>query len=326
MDCTCRLWSARRGEQLFQINLPSPVTHIQVDHQSSIYCSCLNRLIVFRTESLFKEEELPSFWQDTNIKDMISTMRKKSQPALALQKQIDHSKQGVTIPELQKLIAHGLLMPHALETMISQFQDIDAEQIYRNMKRYRIPLRQMQRVIANNAKYHPRDLLHALGTKNRPGIIYALISKGAPLSGLMNKLGYNMVRVNDNIQIFLNDEDIDKEGIHRDTARSRAVGGVAWLNNEEDNEYDPLDDELGSFDPMQTTGKILHFIPSEQRKLIKDLHSKNGIQPIFLRSLAAAERKEGAPFPNFDPDRVPEDIGFVNRAMTGTVSERFNER
>jgi WD40 repeat protein len=63
MDSTCRLWSTKRGEQLFQINLPAPITHIQVDLNENIYCSCLNRLVVFTTKALYKEQDLPTFWQ-----------------------------------------------------------------------------------------------------------------------------------------------------------------------------------------------------------------------------------------------------------------------
>ncbi|KAH9249197.1 hypothetical protein BASA81_013097 [Batrachochytrium salamandrivorans] len=37
MDSTCRLWSSRRGELLFQINTPAPVTMIQVDILDHIY-------------------------------------------------------------------------------------------------------------------------------------------------------------------------------------------------------------------------------------------------------------------------------------------------
>lgn len=67
MDSTCRLWSTKRGEQLFQINLPSPVSHIQVDFNQHIYCACLNRLVVFSTKALFKEQELPTYWQESVI-------------------------------------------------------------------------------------------------------------------------------------------------------------------------------------------------------------------------------------------------------------------
>lgn len=79
----------------------------------------------------------------------------------------------------------------------------------------------------------------------------------------------------------------------------------------------------------------MHFIPSEQIKLIRDLHSRAGIRPIFLRSLASAEKEEGQPFPNFNPEQIPEvKSKFKNQVISTTglpgqlkpkPTSRFNE-
>lgn len=70
----CRIWSVRRGEQLFQINFPGPVTHIHLDAESNIYCSCLKRLTVFKIEALFKDGDLPTYWQTTAMHQMVSQL------------------------------------------------------------------------------------------------------------------------------------------------------------------------------------------------------------------------------------------------------------
>ena len=45
-DATIRLWSAKRGILLFQINTPSPVMGIQFDDLDQVICICENRVLV----------------------------------------------------------------------------------------------------------------------------------------------------------------------------------------------------------------------------------------------------------------------------------------
>ncbi|TPX32090.1 hypothetical protein SmJEL517_g04755 [Synchytrium microbalum] len=55
-DSTCRLWSARRGDLLFQINTPSPVSAIHIDDFDRLFCICLNRLMIFQFHASSKAE------------------------------------------------------------------------------------------------------------------------------------------------------------------------------------------------------------------------------------------------------------------------------
>lgn len=62
MDGTCRIWSSRRGDPLFQINMPAAVNLIRIDYQDHLYFCCSNRLLVFKIKPLFKEADLPNYW------------------------------------------------------------------------------------------------------------------------------------------------------------------------------------------------------------------------------------------------------------------------
>jgi hypothetical protein len=63
LDCTIKLWSVKRGNLLFQINAPSPVTSIYIDASDKIYAACQNRLLVFGIAAHSKEADLPPAWK-----------------------------------------------------------------------------------------------------------------------------------------------------------------------------------------------------------------------------------------------------------------------
>ena len=130
MDSTCRIWSTRRGEQLFQVNLPAPVNQVQVDIYQNIYCICQNRLVVLSTQCLFKEDDLPLYWREGEARHMLNELHRgygKDGP-------IEQGK-PTGMSELQKLIAHGLLLPKALNTIVSQYERINGNQLHHNMKK-----------------------------------------------------------------------------------------------------------------------------------------------------------------------------------------------
>ena len=72
LDSTVRIWSSRRGEPLFQINVPDPVPQIKLDFNDTLYCSCSNRILIFSIKPMFKEAELPNFWKNKEMKKKIS--------------------------------------------------------------------------------------------------------------------------------------------------------------------------------------------------------------------------------------------------------------
>jgi WD40 repeat protein len=46
IDSTCSIWSSRRGEALFQINMPGPVTLIRIDYEDKLRFFCETRILV----------------------------------------------------------------------------------------------------------------------------------------------------------------------------------------------------------------------------------------------------------------------------------------
>ena len=72
LDSTVRIWSSRRGEPLFQINVPDPVPQVKLDYSDNLYCSCSNRILIFNIKPMFKEAEMPNFWKKGEMKKKIS--------------------------------------------------------------------------------------------------------------------------------------------------------------------------------------------------------------------------------------------------------------
>jgi len=52
IDSTCRLWSTRKGEMIFQVNLPAPPQSLYISPgtpNDMLYITCQNRLLVMYT-------------------------------------------------------------------------------------------------------------------------------------------------------------------------------------------------------------------------------------------------------------------------------------
>nr|KAJ3419641.1 hypothetical protein HK105_006707 [Polyrhizophydium stewartii] len=220
-----------------------------------------------------------------------------------------------------ELIAHGLVLPRFLDTLLSQYREIDAKQLDANLRRV---LRLMI-----TSKFHPRDILKALATKGN-----------TPITGYMLKLGFAQTdeeRDKTMIQLDYRDFQPPSQAGTADRHMMRRPHGdfdydkwwQGWYKSqegEEEEEEEDDEDELAIMRPQtQPRGKILHFIPSEQMKLLKDLHASRDVKPIFLRQLAI-EKEEGHMFPNFDPqDDVVDSRPIVPKHAIKRQGVRFNE-
>ncbi|TPX42556.1 hypothetical protein SeLEV6574_g05538 [Synchytrium endobioticum] len=79
-DSTCRLWSARRGDLLFQINTPAPVTSIHVDETDRLFCICQSRLMVFQFHASSKPEvELEAHEKPVEALHLLHRQQKKQE-------------------------------------------------------------------------------------------------------------------------------------------------------------------------------------------------------------------------------------------------------
>ncbi|KAH9267221.1 hypothetical protein BASA84_000763 [Batrachochytrium salamandrivorans] len=339
--CNSELWSSRRGELLFQINTPAPVTMIQVDILDHIYLSCQNRLLIFGIKALFKENDLPQYWQAPETRPLVPQPKTQVEPILpTIEPPKPLSPKNVSIGELRRLIAHGLALPRLLESLVSQFHDIDKKQLESNMRRHNANSSQLLRLITSS-RFHPQDILKALSAKGNVTVLYSLISYGGSITGYMLKLGFKQSddgHEHHRIQIDDSDFQAPVHGKGHDYYTKNIAHGdfdpETWwqdwhhpfLNNESDEDgYDEENDGFGVRSSAQPKGKVLHFIPSIQMKLLKDLQAKRAVKPIFLRQLAL-ETEQGRPFPNFDlQDRIIDQRPILPKHSVTKQGVRFNE-
>jgi WD40 repeat protein len=125
LDSTCKIWSTKSGNQLFQINLPGPISHIYIDYQSNIYCGCQNRIVVFNAQFYSKDHELPIYWQDAEIK---STIQRSLIEETHQEKELTHQEKVSSMESLKNEISSSLY------NLFSEYPEIDTGQIYRNMR------------------------------------------------------------------------------------------------------------------------------------------------------------------------------------------------
>ena len=309
-DSTCRLWSSRRGDLLFQINTPAPVTSIQSDLRDYIYLSSGSRLLVFSIRALFKPHELPNYWKPEEVKATIQEHKvhfkqsideispeakhilteinaKPKQPNLNDPHEM-HIR-GITLNELRRFLGQGLILPSFLDTLLKEYKEIDSQQLYKNMKKYDLSPRQILKIFLNSP-FHPKDILEALVSKKNAPVLYSLISNGNPITALMVKLGYQLVTNRDALMLKLDFRDFSpptklngKEGDkHAKERFDYAKWWAGWYNQNAKLQSDDESDEDWDFDEFSSgdeedspneaarpKGKILHFIPSQQIKIIK---------------------------------------------------------
>ncbi|KAH6597994.1 hypothetical protein BASA61_002979 [Batrachochytrium salamandrivorans] len=342
--CNSELWSSRRGELLFQINTPAPVTMIQVDILDHIYLSCQNRLLIFGIKALFKENDLPAVLCD----GMLATVEITH---IGMTAGIDldptyHEPPKPLLPKMCQLescvgsLHMDWSLPRLLESLVSQFHDIDKKQLESNMRRHNANSSQLLRLITSS-RFHPQDILKALSAKGNVTVLYSLISYGGSITGYMLKLGFKQSddgHEHHRIQIDDSDFQAPVHGKGHDYYTKNIAHGdfdpETWwqdwhhpfLNNESDEDgYDEENDGFGVRSSAQPKGKVLHFIPSIQMKLLKDLQAKRAVKPIFLRQLAL-ETEQGRPFPNFDlQDRIIDQRPILPKHSVTKQGVRFNE-
>ncbi|KAJ3021171.1 hypothetical protein HKX48_009091 [Thoreauomyces humboldtii] len=387
MDSTCRLWSTRRGDMLFQINVPAPVSSIHVDENDAMYCVCQNRLLFFDIKANAKEEDLPSYWQRRSLErlteDAIQAedMRRKGtaagpdgeKPMSAEDQELvnkirDEMADGgvqkkITMTELRTLISHGMVAPSFLPTLVSQFESVDASK--------EVPASQLLRVLASTP-FHPRDIFTALSSLHADSLL-DMIKRGESIADALIKLGFKPLAAGQDAElgiggagsggaggagggggggggagdgVFFNFRDFAPRRMRFQSAydarhtsprighpyprnpRDIYASGDYWDDDYSDEYDDPFlyEEELrGMTDRRQPRGKVLHFIPSEQMKLLKDFHANREMKPIFLRDLVLDLNPVGG-YPNFNTDAETRDTRpmIANRSVP-RQGVRFND-
>ncbi|KAI9142036.1 WD40-repeat-containing domain protein [Paraphysoderma sedebokerense] len=238
-DCTCRIWSAIKGNLLFQINMPSPVTGVLIDTDDFFYISCENRLLVLNVEALtedknfdFWRKELEQFEAPSTDEGVVenqnqhgSMARTTADRVEAEEKKVEAEAEHFSINEIRTLLSHGSLHPTSLDTLLEHYADLDLESLKENMTRHRLEPGQLLRTIIN-ADFHPKDILTVLSSKpsvhvpaatkegetvstqgatlasgRRPNVndIYELIKQGDSVKDIMLHAGYTPLATTDGV-------------------------------------------------------------------------------------------------------------------------------
>ncbi|KAI8839287.1 WD40-repeat-containing domain protein [Chytridium lagenaria] len=304
MDSTCRLWSCRRGDLLFQINMPSPFPTSSSTAKTRISTSS-----IFEIQASEKEEDLPDYCNAKNVTPLVAVLRNPFRNHFEDEDDGEDmtGKRPLTVPQLKQLISHGLVLPSFLDTLVEQYKSIDSTQLHQNMRKYNIDPRQILRLIVNT-KFHPKDLLLALSKKGDADFLYNSIQTApTPHHPKRHRLHPRCPWKPHPLSSL---EDADEDDYQ-------------WFT---DNQYDEDADEEEDvdFSLKKHQGTVLHFIPSEQIKLLKDLQAKRDIKPIFMRQILL----DRAPaHPNFNSSQTyvkDTKPNVVERAIK-KQGVRFNE-
>ncbi|KAJ3209277.1 hypothetical protein HDU67_006292 [Dinochytrium kinnereticum] len=372
MDSTCRLWSCRRGDLLFQINLPSPVTDLMVNRTNEdLYVICLNRVLLFEIQASEKEEDLPEYWKRHELDSALERLHLETKQREASRRgegvggvrnhfgQEDDDEAGedlnekrpLTVPQLKQLISHGLVLPSFLDTLVDQYKAIDATQLHQNMKKFGIDPRQILRLIVNT-KFHPKDLLIALAKKGDADYLYNSIQTGTPITSFMLKHGYRVMADEDREDArqerkreLINslfggntfsqngvDYVLDAQGrrIPIDQLQDQMYEDAAddeyqwYMDNQFAEDDEGMEEDDVDFSLQKHKGTVLHFIPSEQIKLLKDFQAKRDVKPIFMRQILLDRQPA---HPNFNSSQaIVKDTkpNVVDRTIP-KAGVRFNE-
>ncbi|ORX81866.1 WD40 repeat-like protein [Anaeromyces robustus] len=332
VDSTCRLWSTRKGELIFQINLPDHPQSLYVTPGLSndmLYVTCQNRLLVFDVKAPTQEKDLPIYWRAGQELDSDQHFFggnefmgeiEKEKPPFEIDEdgneidkndvtKINPKKGKYTFEEVRKLLSHGLIRDTYIKTMVEESNiKLPIKQLYSNIKKYNINITQVLRSIIND-KYKPSDVIKALYSRNTKilKLFARIVNEGQSLDGVMSVLGYKKTtqEVLDNTYIFLSNEDIRpittlelREMIKNDVFK--------YAFNQMFNNLSP-DTIINDEDMIHN---VLHFIPSKQIKLIKDFQKNELSNKIFMEDL---DPKKSLParYPNFKRSDVKHEVKSI---------------
>jgi WD40 repeat protein len=357
-DSTCRLWSTRKGELIFQINLPASPQSLYVTPgpaNDMLYLSCQNRLLVFDIKCPTQEQDLPVYWRAGEDSDIEINYNKiyKHDHQFENGRLYTGQHEGEKIPfeldefgneidkndvskiniekgkysfeEIRKLLSHGLIRDTYIKTMIDELRiGLPEKQLFSNVKKYNINLTQVLRTIIND-QYKPVDVIKALYTKDNKIMrkFSSIINKGEPLKEVMTNLGFKQTskEILDNSYIFLSSEDI--RPITTVELKEMIKNDVfKYAFNQM---FSNLNSDTLINDDEEMLHKVLHFIPAKHIKLIKDYQKNKLNQKVFIEEL---DPKISAParYPNFKKtDKQPEVKSIAPTSENIGRVKRFDE-
>ncbi|KXS09316.1 hypothetical protein M427DRAFT_39161 [Gonapodya prolifera JEL478] len=180
----------------------------------------------------------------------------------------------LSLQDLRKLLAHGLILPTFLSDLLEQepYKDIDAKQLFQNM-------RKILRLVVSQP-FSPHDILKALATKSYGGdVLFSMIASGQQITSWMVAQGFRLQSYSDSDLVGPGSQGrmtldanefrrVRKKGVQQD----QQSGDASWNESEESSDGD--DDIVAHRAPK---GKVFHFIPN--------LMMQRDVKPVFYRSL-----------------------------------------
>ncbi|KAJ3383009.1 hypothetical protein HDU92_004426 [Lobulomyces angularis] len=274
-------------------------------------------------------------------------------PEKSLAKIVSKKEQKITREELRKLISRGLVLPSFLDNILEELPEIDKEQLFKNMKKYNTDAKQILKLI--NSGFDAASVLKQLSSDKKVYVdaLYSHVTNNK-FKDFMLRHGFEEERAEEeddeyaglnfliNSSLRKTDKKIEPKGenglIHKYNTANLAVGsdkvkhkrrftyniyGEKVYDYDEDGNFEDFS-EMEKYDELgQKRGKVVHFLPSEQMKLIKDYQQKREVKNVFLNRLFL---KQTVPlqYPNFSPNVEVRDTTpkLPEKFPNGT---RFNE-
>ncbi|KAI9344003.1 WD40-repeat-containing domain protein [Obelidium mucronatum] len=329
-----------------RLMFPAPVSAVFASPDSDeMFVVCQNRVLAFEYQASAKEEDLPHTWRihadayfsgdNTRVKNTPRTIEEDDEEEMDLET-LASKKAVMTVDDLKQLISHGLVLPSFLDTLLAQFKGVDAEKLFYNMKKYKMHPQQLLRLLVNS-KFHPRDILTALSSKNDSAKLFTNALTGNPIGPIMSKMGYKPYDENSDdgsplgeppsitgrggMTPFTPNSPDRRNSYDTDEYRRQKQREMEYYSNKNERYYGEV--QGPAWHRPTVTGDLLHFIPSMQLKLLKDLQGHRDIKPIFLKQVLVDVPKQ----PNFSPDvKIRDNTPWVpGRGPVSRGGVRFNE-
>lgn len=185
---------------------------------------------------------------------------------------------------MKKLLAHGVVLPDTIETIANEYPSVNVGQIKTQMKKvmkllilYQVNTQQIIKLIANN-NFDPKDILNVLSNNDHSNIIFPLVNQGSNIQNFMIRLGYKELTGMDKPTIKLNMKNFMQPGQFEEHFQRSGFDYRQWFAEhfpskdylyDNEGEFEPFNDRFVPQVKQQPKGKLVHFIPSSQMKVLR---------------------------------------------------------
>ncbi|KAL7753403.1 hypothetical protein RI367_001178 [Sorochytrium milnesiophthora] len=302
MDCTCRIWSARKGTLLFQINTPDPLVNLHaMQDGETLVGSCGGRLLTFSVKA-GKETVVDNEWsrqfsaRNKANNEELEEELKRAQMA-AKQDTDDDAETRTkmhefTLDELQRLLAHGTLRSSSLDSLLGEALTADARQLAINMNEHDVKAGAIVRIIVQN-NFSPEDILAAFSDKEfvrgnndiKIADLYALVRSGKDVQDLLLRAGLRPLTAEERARtaVKLKPDDFRPFRSLENEQPDKVASKLPAAHMDSSDEDDDGDEAHTS-----RQGRVFHFIPTEGQTRVR-LSAERGHGPRLRRLFLSPE-------------------------------------